>query len=157
MRRGTGDRHTWASVTAKDIGESVWTVSLRGIPPKSAAWGVSEGEEGTQHSLLPLPGCPSCAGDSCGSAKGTKTSRFFLHCSKAAVLSRGILGLCRVPLQFSFCDLKFVFSGFLSCFVHAASSVQAFCPNQVHAGRMTGSSQFDSWPGTLQKSTFLLP
>lgn len=58
MRRGTGDRHTWASVTAKDIGESMWTVSLRGIPPKSAAWGVSEGEEGTQHGVCCLCQAP---------------------------------------------------------------------------------------------------
>lgn len=59
MRRGTGDRHTWGSLTAKDIRESVWTVSLRGIPPKSAAWGLSADEERTQHPWLPLPGSPA--------------------------------------------------------------------------------------------------
>lgn len=57
--------------------------------------------------------------------------------------------------QFSFCDLKLVFTGFLSCFVCATSSVQVFCLNQVHVGRMIGSCQFDFSPGTLQKSTLL--
>lgn len=144
----------------EDIRESLWIVSLRGIPPMSAAWGVSEGEEGTQHRVCclcqaPLPVPVTAVAVQRG--QRIPGSSALQQGSLAKQRDFGLMQGLFEFWQFSFCDLKSVFSGFLSCFVHAASSVQAFCLNQAHAGRMTGSSQFDSWPGTPQKSTFLLP
>lgn len=85
---------TPGALTAKDIRESVGTVSLRGIPPRVQPGGCQQMRR-AQHSLCqpPLP-------VTLVEMKGTKACWFFLHCSKAAMLNRGILGLCRVSLSF---------------------------------------------------------
>lgn len=91
--RDRGQTHLGLFVT-KDIRGSVWAVSLRGIPPKSAAWGSQQVRRGHSTALARLPFlCQSWQ------HRGDKDFLFFLLCSEAAVLSRGIWGLCRVPLR----------------------------------------------------------
>lgn len=114
---------------------------------------MSADEESTAQ---PVPASPSCACDTHGNTKGTKTSCFFLHCSKAAVLNRGILGLCRVSLSFG-SSFSVIRSWFLQ-FSHVLYIQPVLCKFSVRTKcRMIGSSQFSFWPGTLQKATFWLP
>lgn len=142
----------------KDIRESVWTVSLRVIPPKSAAWGSQQVRRG--HSAVgclcqaPLP-VPMAV----MAAQREQRLPILPALQQGSHAKQRDLGLMQGTLRFS-SFLSVIWSCFLqifSRFVRATSFVQVFCPNQVHVGRMIGSSQFDSWPGTLQKSTFWLP
>lgn len=77
---------------------------LRGQPGMECGrWGGKRA-----HSLLPLPGLPSCACDIQENAQEPKTSLFLLCCIKAAVRSRLISDLCRFSSFFSVKHILFL-------------------------------------------------
>lgn len=84
---------------------SSWVVFLLRVQPgmELGRWGGKRA-----HSLLPLPGLPSCACDIQENAQEPKTSLFFLCCSKAAVRSRLIFDLCRFSSFFSVKHILFL-------------------------------------------------
>lgn len=114
---------------------------LRGQPGMECGrWGGKRA-----HSLLPLPGLPSCACDIQENAQEPKTSLFLLCCIKAAVRSRLISDLRRFSSFFSmkhilflefwqvFIIIFFRFSMWLFLFYMCKQYVQVFCPNQIGA------------------------
>lgn len=109
MRGGTGQTHLGLFVT-KDIRGSVWAVSLRGIPPRSAAWGSQQVRGG--HSTV---GCP-CQAPLPLPVVATQRGQRVPALQQGSCAKQRDLGLMQGPFevwQFSFCDWKLFLTGCL--------------------------------------------